>query len=269
MNTPCTSSSARVLTTAWHDLPPWISHSSDWFVISDTHGHLDGLKALLARRNSGERLIHLGDIGDRGPDTAGVYRLLDSIDDEVLLQGNHDLMLRYSLIDPPASDQCCVQELWSLNGNETTVASIRDDLQSSGIPPKAPLQVPDYIKRVIRRQRKFQLDGSLLFVHAGVNPIVPAMTLAMSPRQGVDTTALHSIDQHYTWIMDPFLNRSPFPMYLHGRRLFVIHGHAQAPAPDALDRDDSLDCDLQDGMMAIEICGRRWRRHWIDGESDC
>ena len=255
-------------TTDWHDFPAWVRHSGNWFVVSDTHGRLDALEALLALRGDGETLIHLGDIGDKGPDTAGVYHLLDGMPDAVLVQGNHDLMLRYCLIDHK-NDLGCVGGLWRMNGREATLDSFDSELPG-GIEANEDIPIfkrraPDYVVRVIRRQKKSVRDGSLLFVHAGVDPSDPGKTLAMPAHEGVNTSFWSHIEQHYTWMGRPFMGRDPSPILLRGRRLFVIHGHVQSPTPDACDREDSIDVDVQNGMEAIEIVGGTWRRHWIDG----
>jgi len=49
---------------------------------------------------------------------------------------------------------------------------------------------------------------------------------------------------------------------VHGRKRFIIHGHTAA-APDSswAVTPRSIDCDLISAQMALEIRGRKWRRH--------
>ena len=67
--------------------------------IGDVHGHLDELNALLlqVQVRSGDRLVFLGDMVDRGPDSPGVIRrvrgLLHTFPGSTALLGNHESQL--------------------------------------------------------------------------------------------------------------------------------------------------------------------------------
>ena len=73
------------------------------YAVGDIHGHLDKLKAvhelIVADQASHGRapIVHIGDYGDRGPDTKGVIQyLIDGLaqgEDWVCLKGNHDRMM--------------------------------------------------------------------------------------------------------------------------------------------------------------------------------
>lgn len=63
------------------------------FVTTDTHGQCEQLKQVLQEsgfRYQIDRLIHCGDIVDRGPDSFGVVEELLKIKKLVPVQGNHD-----------------------------------------------------------------------------------------------------------------------------------------------------------------------------------
>ncbi len=73
-------------------------------IIGDVHGHLQPLLMLLeglgydrdGRHPEGRRIVFLGDLGDRGPDSPGVFRLVMravTSGDAVCLLGNHELAL--------------------------------------------------------------------------------------------------------------------------------------------------------------------------------
>lgn len=70
-------------------------------VAGDIHGHLDRLDRALADRHydadAGDRLILLGDLIDRGPDTVAVHAWLRANPTVIHLLGNHDEMLLASL----------------------------------------------------------------------------------------------------------------------------------------------------------------------------
>jgi hypothetical protein len=67
--------------------------------IGDVHGHLDELNALLlqVQVRPGDRLVFLGDLVDRGPDSPGVVRrvrgLLHTFPGSTALLGNHESQL--------------------------------------------------------------------------------------------------------------------------------------------------------------------------------
>ena len=68
------------------------------FIITDVHGHYTVLKKALEkagfRRNCDEHLlISCGDLFDRGNENFQVLKLLDSIDNKVMIMGNHEEML--------------------------------------------------------------------------------------------------------------------------------------------------------------------------------
>lgn len=249
-----------VVTEEWRLFPDWVEHEQDWFVLSDTHGRSYALKALLEKRGPGERLIHLGDLGDRGRDSMGVFEIIDRENGAVLVQGNHDLMLRFALLEesPLKKD---AMEMWLYNDGSSTMKGMRKYMRMQGrTDSRLPLEVPAFVRRVIAGQVPYFEDGSLLFVHAGVDPADPDGTLAMPACEAVNLESGQA-DSHYTWIREPFLEAHG-PFTVHGRKRFIIHGHT-AVNPDSAwaVRPWSLDCDLLCAQMALEIRGRKWRRH--------
>lgn len=70
--------------------------SNRTFVIGDPHGCLEELKALLVRLrpHRGDSLVFVGDLVDKGPDSAGVVRLIYALSRHVhtvVVRGNHEL----------------------------------------------------------------------------------------------------------------------------------------------------------------------------------
>jgi hypothetical protein len=109
----------------------------DTFVISDVHGHLDDLRAVLAQAG----LVHddrwvggdaslwvLGDLVDRGPDGIGVVRLVRSLIAQApeqvhMLMGNHEsLMLGEKLFPGTRFD-----DIWHFNGGIASDQAGLDD----------------------------------------------------------------------------------------------------------------------------------------------
>ena len=81
------------------DLQARIDDGHRVFVVGDIHGHLATLRALIHRLNlrKQDRLICLGDMIDRGPDSAGVINLIRRDERIVCIKGNHEHMALQSI----------------------------------------------------------------------------------------------------------------------------------------------------------------------------
>jgi len=121
------------------------------YVISDVHGHLEDLRAVLAKggliddhgswTGADDELWMLGDLVDRGPDGIGVIRLMHSLQEQApdrvhVLLGNHEaLMVGYHLF--PDSR---FAEVWLVNGGrQEDQDALTDDEVAwlRGLPPMA------------------------------------------------------------------------------------------------------------------------------------
>jgi hypothetical protein len=104
-------------------------------VVGDVHGHLDPLRQLMrlmgydaaGRHPEGRRLLFVGDLCDRGPDSPGVFELvMRAVEDggALCLLGNHE----QALIDPDENERQKAGNAWFF-GNE---ARCRKDEQDFG-----------------------------------------------------------------------------------------------------------------------------------------
>ena len=186
------------------------------YAIGDIHGCADQLRALhravladLADRPVPRaELVHLGDLLDRGPDSAGVIRALLAVQETappalmtITLRGNHEQMA----LDALTGDEV---GLWLDNGGAATLSSwgvaprLRPAAWAGLVPP---LHLA-FLRALPLRHRA----GDYLFVHAGVRPGVPL---------GAQTA------DDLLWIREPFLSATePFGAV-------VVHGHTPTPAP--------------------------------------
>lgn len=79
--------------------------------IGDVHGCIDELNALLEKiePHTGDRLVFLGDLVDRGPDSPAVVRrvrgLLDVLPGSSVVLGNHEGKLAQRLKNPVRPDR--------------------------------------------------------------------------------------------------------------------------------------------------------------------
>lgn len=77
-----------------------LSSAERFFVIGDVHGCREELEALLALAEPARKLVFVGDLCDRGPDTPGVLRLVMKLVREekaLCVVGNHDDKLARAL----------------------------------------------------------------------------------------------------------------------------------------------------------------------------
>ena len=81
------------------DLQARLSAGSKVWVVGDIHGHLATFRALIHRLNleDGDRVVLLGDMIDRGPDSAGVIEFIRNHPQIVAIKGNHEQMATRSL----------------------------------------------------------------------------------------------------------------------------------------------------------------------------
>jgi serine/threonine protein phosphatase 1 len=151
------------------------------YAIGDIHGHRDQLRAAhelvaadRARHGAGDApLVHVGDLVDRGPDSAGVVddlmRLCAADPSCVVLMGNHDAMMVDFLADAPGA------WLFPANGGRATLASygVDPDLPEAALQHAARAAVPAAHRAFLRGlPRSFAHDGCFC-VHAGIRPGVP------------------------------------------------------------------------------------------------
>ena len=217
---------ARFSAAPWQDAPVATGGES-LFVIGDVHGctpllaaMLDGIAALAPPPRS--RLVFLGDLIDRGPDSIGSLRLwareqpVPGIDRVHRLMGNHEQMLLLACGTGP--DAVAAQELWlSLNG-DTMLAELRAAAGQPEAPPGPALlrqALGETVPARLRAQQGHLRLGNLVLVHGGADPRRPLQEFL-----GLPWDALAARPHHWAWITHGFLDwRDGFDGQV------VVHGH--------------------------------------------
>ncbi len=162
-------------------------------IIGDVHGHYEGLTRLLAEISprTEDQVYFLGDLIDRGPDSAKVVEFVKQRGYHCLL-GNHEQLMLDAF--PEGRIFAPALQAWLYSGGRSTVASYGED----GI-------LLDHLEWL--RSLPTYLDlGDLWLVHAGVNPHLP---LNMQSAQ------------EFCWIRDEF-HRSTTPYF---KDKLIITGH--------------------------------------------
>lgn len=192
------------------------------YAIGDIHGRADLLAVMIdaieaddaARGHADTTVILLGDLIDRGPDSAGVIRLAREWQQRRpvrILAGNHEEMLLDAL-----QKEEVLRHFLRFGGRETLLsypidpeAYTRAELHE--VMAMAHAAIPAEDLDFIRGFEDWIELGDYLFVHAGIRPGVPLADQKPSDLR---------------WIREPFLDHAqPF-----GR--VVVHGHTITPAVD-------------------------------------
>ena len=215
------------------------------YAIGDVHGHLDKLAALhgAIRRDLRDRpvasplLVHLGDLIDRGPDSAGCVALLAAGPPlrgvpTVNLMGNHENMMLMALDRRRPGDK----EHWLANGGDEALASW--GIPASIDPAMWPALIPPAHLAFLRGLQMHHIQDRYLFVHAGVQP---GIRLAQQRRSDL------------LWIRQGFLDWGG-PMLPEDPGLVIVHGHTPRPRPEVRANRIGVDTGAgQDGPLTCAV----------------
>ena len=195
-----------------------------FYAIGDIHGRLDLLDQLLAlidaddagRSDAECQLIFLGDLIDRGPDSAGVVERARAIHAAApstqLLMGNHEEVFLKAL----DGDEKAMRFFCRIGGRETILSygiSESDYLRFDHEQLIAAMQqaVPASHRDFLASFSDMFVIGDYAFVHAGIRPGMPLA----EQRPG-----------DLRWIREPFLDSDE------SHECVVIHGHTITEAVD-------------------------------------
>ena len=167
--------------------------SSKRLVIGDVHGHYGALCSLLAEIgiDNDDQVYFLGDLIDRGPESAKVVDLVIKNQYKCIL-GNHEIMLLESLGGEQINHLAF--QAWLQNGGNATVMSYGHKM--------LPREHIEWMKSL-----PFYFDlGDYWLVHAGVNPC---------------KSIIQQSTEEFCWIRDKF-HRSTEP-YFKDKTIVVGH----------------------------------------------
>lgn len=182
------------------------------YAIGDIHGRSDLLQPLLGfiesdakKRQQEPRVIFLGDIVDRGPDSKGCIELvisaLDRWPQSKLLLGNHDsLFLDVLGMDDPNPS---IVAVWARNGGIDTLRGYHYEPDLHMARNAITLNYEHHVS-LFQQASVMEVDGLFAFVHAGIHP---------------DRAIDDQTRRDCLWIREPFLE------YAGPLSHVVVHGH--------------------------------------------
>ena len=224
------------------------------YAIGDIHGHLDQLHrvhAWIARDaalHGAAPIVHIGDLVDRGPESAGVVEYLRAGvaagQDWVVLKGNHDRMFAGYLSDIAFHDPGLRRDMSYLHpriGGAITLESY--GVKNPGDRPLAPVHaeavatVPAAHLAFLKALPTSHRRGEVIFVHAGIRP---GVVLA-------DQT-----EDDLLWIRHDFLDDTRD----HGA--LIVHGHTAIDTPTHYGNRVNIDSSAAYGgpLSAVVFEGR-------------
>jgi len=192
-------------------------------VIGDVHGRYDLLTALVDALPENRTIICVGDLVDRGNQSAEVLRFAMQHDRIAPLMGNHEQMMINFLHDPEAEGR-----RWLRNGGLQTLASfgIAGVTESSGAQVFTRARddlfeaMGEDMVTWLASLETFAWSGNIAVVHAGADPNIPL------EQQDPDT---------FVW-GHPEFRKTP-------RRdgFWIVHGHTIVDRPKMRDGRISID----------------------------
>lgn len=204
----------QILTAKPDTAPARIPAGERLYAIGDIHGRVDLLERIAraieeddaSRDEADTTIILLGDLIDRGPDSAAVIAMAREWQKRRkvrILSGNHEEMFLLSFYKLAA-----FRNFVRIGGRETVLSYVdKSAFQAAGLEEAQQLM----IEAVPREDREFLHGfetmirvGDYLFVHAGINP-----DLELEHQQAADCR----------WIREPFLSHNG------DFGCVVVHGH--------------------------------------------
>jgi len=199
------------------------------FAVGDVHGCAEHLDALLAairdlalETAAPRRLVYLGDMIDRGPDTIGVLRRwaegpeaqgVERIDRII---GNHEIMMLLAMRGGPQAATAAEMWLADRTGGTRVLAEMRAAVADPAALPTLELAIASLGQPVVDRlltQRPYVRLGNTLFVHGGLDGRTAQDTFLAPPWT-------EGRGARWAWITEGFLDWTGG----FGGTL-VVHGH--------------------------------------------
>jgi len=214
--------------TAWQPAP-FALGGETVFAIGDIHGCAPELAALLdtvatlaREQRSPRRLVYLGDVIDRGPDTIGALRLwaedaaargVDRIDRVI---GNHEIIMLLPLAGSPHAAKAEAMWLSDGMGGAKVLEEMRRAVGDPRAKPSyelAAAALGEKVMRLLTAQRSHVRIANTVFVHGGLDGRTDQAAFLAPP-----WTAF--TDARWAWITQGFLDwQGGFGGTL------VVHGH--------------------------------------------
>ena len=208
---------------------PFALNGETAFAIGDVHGCADHLQGLhdtirtLAGESAGwRRVVYLGDLIDRGPDTLGVLRLwagepqAHGVDKVDRIIGNHEILMLLTLRGGHRAERANAMWQSARMGGGKVMDEMRAVVHDAAAPPSYALARSALGQRtldLLLTQRSHLRLGNTLFVHGG-------LAGGRHPDAFLERPWTTGVNARWAWITRGFLDwQGGFDGTL------VVHGH--------------------------------------------
>jgi serine/threonine protein phosphatase 1 len=208
---------------------PFALEGETVFAVGDVHGCaaeltslLDTIRTLAAESDRPRRLVYLGDLVDRGPDTLGVLDLwardarASGVDHVDRIIGNHEILMLLAMGDGSRAEKAAAMWQAERTGGSRVMAEMRAAVRDPTAPPSYELATAALGRQVLDlllTQRSHLKLGNAIFVHGGLDGRIDQATFLAPP-----WTA--GMEARWAWITTGFLDwQGGFGGTL------VVHGH--------------------------------------------
>ncbi len=199
------------------------------FAVGDVHGCADHLQSLIdtIRSLAGEsagarRVIYLGDLIDRGPDTLGVLRLwaggpqAHGVDKVDRIIGNHEILMLLAMRGGALASKAATMWLSKRMGGGKVMDEMRAVVRDPAAPPSTALAraaLGQQTLDLLLTQRSHIRLGNTVFVHGG-------LAGGRAPEAFLQRPWTAGVNARWAWITRGFLDwQGGFDGTL------VVHGH--------------------------------------------
>jgi serine/threonine protein phosphatase 1 len=214
--------------SGWH-LAPFELGGETVFAIGDVHGCaaelrvlLDAIRGLAADAGGRRRVVYLGDMINRGPDTVGVLQqwaqdeAVHGVDHVDRLMGNHEIMMLLTVTGGPHARKAETMWLSRRMGGDKFLAQMRESAGRPNAAPDHALLKDALGEAAIHRlwgMRSHVRLANTLFVHGGLDPHA-------DPDEFLTRPWTTFTEARWAWINHGFLDwKAGFDGAL------VVHGH--------------------------------------------
>jgi serine/threonine protein phosphatase 1 len=213
------------------DRPPAVPAGQRVYAIGDIHGRLDLFDALIAAVEADDAeaikarttVVLLGDLVDRGPDSAGVIARAREWKERRrlrVLAGNHEEMFLLSF-----QKKDVLRHFLRFGGKETLesygiAANPKNKKELETLQEAMHDRVPPEDLEFIREMEERIVIGDYAFVHAGIVP-----EIALDKQKGADLR----------WIREPFLSSEQRHSHV------IVHGHTIYAKPELRENRIGID----------------------------
>lgn len=236
-------------------LPASVPEGRRIVVIGDVHGNSVLFRKALSTIKNPETatLLLTGDLVDRGPDSIGCLELarntVNTFKEVIMLPGNHEQMMWLGSKDPKGSWAAC----FLMNGGNETLSEFDGDWAS--MLKAVPEQIID---RLEGSKPLWHREGEVLFIHAGINPDVPADVFLSTPADPGVPPMMMLEENSPLWVREPFYaNPTHLGPYVadEGRQVLVVYGHSRIGTRDPAVLADRVNQEIKSWRFPVDASG--------------